>query len=572
MAQLLSIVFGFLRRHLLTFLVIVLVLACGRWIQVEWSEFQSRTDELTTLENSMASANDAQLRLQAGMSERMRRLGDASSAELDRAITTLDGEIHLLQRQSEISVLATLGRRESISEQLRLAAMRGIELELRRQARDHLVSVRAHARAIGDRQAAQEALEQLRIAHVAAFAALARGQRELAEARVQSDIWSLIPFTREGRRLDRFQRQLQRFQVENSRAHQAYLAQQALLSRVSIGDVPEFKIDATRVRAMLAPLHLHLRMVQSQQEPEQLVPSFLWKSYLFIQPVLPAAVAILLGVWLLPAALRTLCYFVLAPAAGRLAPLVLAPGAGSSSGEQQPPGSTKLSSTSCEIRLEPGQEMLIRPDFCQSQAASVLVTTKLLFDWRYALTSIAANLWLLKHISVTRSATMVLSSTADPLDEVALFDVRAGESFILQPRALAGVVYAAGQVPRIRSRWRLGTLHAWLTFQLRYLAFEGPATLILKGCRGVRLESADGGRSISQDATLGFSGNARYRTIRAEPFIPYLLGRQALFHDSFDGEGACYLYEEVPRNERPGESGRGPLGGALEAGMKAFGI
>ncbi len=195
-----------------------------------------------------------------------------------------------------------------------------------------------------------------------------------------------------------------------------------------------------------------------------------------------------------------------------------------------------------------------------------------MFDWRYALTSIAANLWLLKHISVTQGATMVLSSTADPLDEVALFDVRAGEAFILQPRALAGVVYAAGHVPRIRSRWRLGTLHAWLTFQLRYLAFEGPATLILKGCRGVRLESADGGRSISQDATLGFSAHARYRTIRAEPFIPYLLGRQALFHDSFDGEGACYLYEEVPRNERPGESGRGPLGGALEAGMKAFGI
>lgn len=54
---------------------------------------------------------------------------------------------------------------------------------------------------------------------------------------------------------------------------------------------------------------------------------------------------------------------------------------------------------------------------------------------------------------------------------------------------------------------------------LRYLSFEGLVTLIVKGCRGARLESASTGRTISQDATLGFSTNARYATLRAEPFI-----------------------------------------------------
>ncbi len=143
---------------------------------------------------------------------------------------------------------------------------------------------------------------------------------------------------------------------------------------------------------------------------------------------------------------------------------------------------------------------------------------------------------------------------------------------MLQPRGLVGIIHKAGQRPNIRSHWRVGTLHAWLTLQLRYLAFEGPVTLIVKGCRGVRLESASNGRTISQDATLGFSTNAMYATVRADPFIPYLRGRQSLFHDKFNGQDAYYLYEEVPRNARPDGQRRNPLEVLVDASLKAFGI
>ena len=143
---------------------------------------------------------------------------------------------------------------------------------------------------------------------------------------------------------------------------------------------------------------------------------------------------------------------------------------------------------------------------------------------------------------------------------------------MLQPRALAGMILPAGRPPAIRSHWRIKTLHAWLTLQLRYLAFEGPATLVLKGCRGVRIESAAAGRMLSQDASLGFSAHARYATVRAEPFLPYLLGRQPLLLDRFAGAQACFVYEEVPRSAQPGRWRNNPLGVLFDAGLKAFGI
>ncbi|MBD8530985.1 MULTISPECIES: hypothetical protein [unclassified Massilia] len=179
---------------------------------------------------------------------------------------------------------------------------------------------------------------------------------------------------------------------------------------------------------------------------------------------------------------------------------------------------------------------------------------------------------MLSQLRATQAAEIVVSSTVDPLEEVALLEIGAGEAVVLQPRALVGLICKRGQRPVIRSHWRLGTLHAWLTLQLRYLAFEGPATLVLHGRRGVRLEQAAGGRTISQDATLGFSAGASYATVRAEPFLPYLRGRQALLHDRFAGDAAWYLYEEVPRNAGPDRQKNNPLEVLLDAGLKAFGI
>ena len=120
--------------------------------------------------------------------------------------------------------------------------------------------------------------------------------------------------------------------------------------------------------------------------------------------------------------------------------------------------------------------------------------------------------------------------------------------------------------------WRLGSLSAWLTLQLRFLMFHGPARLIVKGCRGVRLEEAGSGRAINQAATMGFRANLDYATTRCETFFAYLWGRQELFNDRFSGGPGVYLYEEMPHFGRKGGiAGRG-LEGVFDSVLKVFGV
>ena len=143
---------------------------------------------------------------------------------------------------------------------------------------------------------------------------------------------------------------------------------------------------------------------------------------------------------------------------------------------------------------------------------------------------------------------------------------------VLRPRALRGIVQPAGRPIRITRHWRLGHLSAWLTLQFRYLVFHGPCTLIVQGTRGVRLEPAGPGRGINQAATIGFSAGLLYSVRRSEAFGAYLIGKQELFNDSFDGGPGVYLYEEMPREgQKSGIWGRG-ISGLGDAALKVFGL
>lgn len=102
--------------------------------------------------------------------------------------------------------------------------------------------------------------------------------------------------------------------------------------------------------------------------------------------------------------------------------------------------------------------------------------------------------------------------------------------------------------------------------------FHGPVTLIVKGCRGVRIERADEGCSINQAATIGFSANVGYASRCSETFFGYLSGKQPLLHDSFAGADGKYVYQEMPHAfGRVGMTGRG-LEGVTDALLKVFGI
>ncbi len=282
-----------------------------------------------------------------------------------------------------------------------------------------------------------------------------------------------------------------------------------------------------------------------------------------------AAIA-LLAILLLPFAVRTLFYHILAPIPQKGPPIRLS--AGQMPGDPDSIG--RASSTSLAVELGEGEELLIRQSFLQSSDADAVMQTRWLLDWRRPLSSLASGLAFLTQARGA-GTTFTISAREDPFAEVARIDLPPGAALVLQPRALAAVLQTVDRPLQIRSRWKLFSLHAWLTFQFRYLVFHGPAALIVKGGRGVRIERAKNGRIFGQDQLVGFSAHTAYTIRRNETFQPYLFGREPLFRDRVtdaeEGDGGILVVEEAPMAGRTGGL-RGGLENTFDAVLKAFGI
>ncbi len=290
-----------------------------------------------------------------------------------------------------------------------------------------------------------------------------------------------------------------------------------------------------------------------------------------IDASLPTAFLILAGILVLPVVIKAFLYFVLAPAASRLAPIRILPDA------QAPPlPEPDPSAVSVPIEVGAREELLVLANFLQSSSRPARKQTVWLLNWQIPLSSIASGMYALTSIRPEGNAPtrVVVSAQDDPFGEVGIVDIPRGAAMVVQPRSLAGLVKPAGSSVAITRHWRLLTLHAWLTLQFRYLAFHGPCRLILTGCRGVRAEEpqADQARLINHAATLGFSANLDYRTTRCETFVSYLRGQEDLFNDLFGGGPGRFVYEEVPSVGRSGGRTGRRLEGLVDAVLKAFGI
>ncbi len=293
-----------------------------------------------------------------------------------------------------------------------------------------------------------------------------------------------------------------------------------------------------------------------------------------IRDVAVRAALALLAILLLPLILRTVFYYVFAPIVQKGPPIRL----GLDSGMRRAPAPVAPSRPSVDVTLAEGEELLIRQSYLQSSQSGADMRTRLLLDWRSPLTSLASGMAFLTRARGA-NATFGVSARDDPFAEVARIDLAPGEAIVLQPRGLAAVVQPIDRPIVIRSRWRLFNLHAWLTFQFRYLVFHGPsghgAGLIVKGGRGVRIEAAQAGRVFGQDQLIGFSAQTAYTIRRSETFLPYLFGREPLFRDRVadeDGqETGVLIIEEAPMAGRRRGIGGG-LQNALDAVLKAFGI
>jgi len=286
---------------------------------------------------------------------------------------------------------------------------------------------------------------------------------------------------------------------------------------------------------------------------------------------LPTALWVLASIIIIPMLIKVFFYFVAAWLAEKLPAICIIPD-DKAPPVPAPPGSA----VSIPFDIGPEQEILVHSDFLQSSGRPAQKRTQWFLNWRYPFSSIASGMAILTRIRPEGVATtrVVVSSQKDVFGEIGVIEIPEGAALVAQPRSLAGVVKQTGAPVKITPHWRLRSPHAWLTLQFRYLAFHGPCNLILKGCRGVRVESPRPGedRLINQAATLGFSANLEYKITRCETFVSYFRGKEDLFNDLFAGGPGVFVYEEMPAGGRKtGITGRG-LEGVVDAFLKAFGI
>ena len=273
----------------------------------------------------------------------------------------------------------------------------------------------------------------------------------------------------------------------------------------------------------------------------------------------------LLAVLVFPLVLRVVFYFGLAPLAEKW------PAMRFDTAAPVPPlspASGAQSRVSLPVILRDSEEALVRQDYLQSSSITSAKRTRWLLDWSRPITSWLSGMRFMTAIQGAGEEALV-SAVKDPLAELAILDVPEGAAVIARPSALAGLVQRVGEPVRIRSHMRF-SLPALLTFQFRYLAFQGPARLIVKGGRGVRIENARRGRIVGQGQLIGFSTDLSYSVIRTETFWPYFFGRESLLKDCVEEGVGVLLIEEAPQAGRSGL--RRGFDGAIDAALKLFGV
>jgi hypothetical protein len=358
-------------------------------------------------------------------------------------------------------------------------------------------------------------------------------------------------------------------QAANRKDHAAMTAKRAglMAARRQLGEIAELatpKVAVDRLAKLLDPLAVAATAQGQALEASLEREAKRWWERLGIDALIWPAVWALVAIILTPFAIRTLFYWVLAPLASLQKPIHLLDAAAAI------PLPAERSAVSKGVRLADGAELLVKQGFLQTSSQGGAKATQWLLDAGHPISSLAAGLWFLTRIRGEGMTTV--SAIRDPFAEITRLELPAGAACVLQPRAIVGVVQPIASPLRITAHWRLGTLNAWLTWQLRFLVFHGPADIILTGGRGVRVEPAEVGRSIGQDQLIGFSAGLAYSTGRTETFLPYLLGQESLLKDRIAAGSGVLIAEEAPRAGQAKAGIKRGLEGAADAFLKVFGI
>jgi hypothetical protein len=482
----------------------------------------------------------------------------SQQAELERR-TTEAGTLTADQLRQRIAALqanlaAARGRQEAAGSGL-FAAYRPSQIAARTKAEIEIAAIESELAVLRAALAPRETLEKAQTyleAHptMPTEAAIAAAKAQCAAARREHSAFQQRWKIDQGLR-ETFQ--LERTELEDAEREKCRKASDLADKRA--------KAIAWDRQHKTAQQALAAAPAQAQALPQSLAST---AGHITLRDILWQAGSWLLLITLAPFAYRTIAYFVLAPIAASRPPMRFA---GSGAAPPQPVASP--SAISQAITFGGHDEVLVRQDYLQSSSLAARKGFRWLLDWRRPLTSLASGMRFLTAISGA-GERITVSAVKDPFAELSVLTLPQGAACILRPSALAAVVQPQGAPLRIISHWRIFSLPALLTWQWRYLAFHGPARLVVKGGRGVRIEPAMRGRIVGEGQMLGFSTDLAYAVIRSETFWPYFFGREALLKDRVEAGGGVLLIEEAPL---AGKSGiRRGIEGLADAALKLVGI
>ena len=574
MQVLLVTVLRWLLRHLLSLVMIIAVLLLGRLAWSQWHSWQSTRAESALLADADLSISASLQALAQEANTRAAGLQTATLTALEARITAVDSEIagQRLERQSFAGLAPILAGQSIVQAQLQTLKIDGA-IGLLQQERSWLQEAKLRLLATQSARAQRAELERLHQDHVKLYVQWQAVVEERSALAQRHGVKIHLPGSVEYRQYQALDERRVQLLTDNQQAATNCQRQRALVNGAHpLPSLAPLALSPSAISDALAPLRARMDDLRKLESANWV--GRLWRP---VQEVLPTALLILLGVILTPIGIKALFYFVLAPLAARRPPLRLLP---DSDGLLILEAGT--SSVSRSITVDAAHELLVHPEFLQSASVAGEKATQWLLNWRFPLTSLSAGMVALTRIRCDVPEAFVISATHNALAEIAVLHLPAGSAVVMQPHNLVGVVQERGVPLRITAHWRLTSLHAWLTLQLRYLALHGPARLIVQGCRGVQVEPATGGRAINQAATIAFSANLPYATRRCETFSAYLLGRQELLKDCFGSansapandrrEAGFFVYEEMPdAHRKSGITGRG-LEGLTDSVLKVLGV
>jgi hypothetical protein len=545
------------------------ILYGGNLLQNQLKDIDRQRDRLLFVEKTIKENQTTWQNIEvSNFKFQFERLRTATTDQIDREIDSLNQERTDLDKKPRASLMNAFQLAEAVAkEKLQPAIKNDIRYELIKQQTTALVELRRYAEKSKSYTNLVSEEEALRKKHNDTVKKRNENKRRSEKIATDNPNTYRLPGFQAYYNIEKVRAE---WRVLNTVSLDTYAVlerkkEELLANRRRLEGVPRFKMDSSGLKDLFSPIHNTIEDSKAKTEWEiAALSGYLWLAC--------KIVLITLCTGLL---LKAILFFILAPLAARRAPVILLPKAFEQHHQQS--NILKLEMplgdrVSMKLKLDANRELIVKSEYLQSVSATARTTTKLLLNGNYPVASLASGMYLLTRVRSSEDDLVVISSTQDALSEIAAIELGDKETFVLQPRHLAGIAHRKNAPIRLFSMWRFGSVHAWLTLQFRYLVFEGPATLLVKGCRGVRVEQAQSGRIISQAATIGFSARLGYSTVRTETFIAYLLGHKALFNDKFSGNDGFFAHQEIPiTDQRSGATGRS-LQGLMDGLLKAFGI